>query len=133
MTKKDILIIKDVLIADDEEIITTMLSTFLRSLDLSVETANNIVVLNHKLKYNKFKVICLDINFKTDYDGVQMCVDIRKTDKECKIYAMTGLTGLFNDIDCKVAGFNGVFYKPFNNTDFVTTILKDVNYLKNTD
>jgi len=70
------------------------------------------------LTQNHIKVMFLDIQLP-GMTGLELCKKIRANNRIAVIYAMTGYTNLFQLDECREAGFDDYFSKPFEIMDIV--------------
>jgi DNA-binding response OmpR family regulator len=122
----------DILVVDDERSILGLFEAFLNRTNYSCQVAESGEEALDKLTKVIPRIILLDINLgdKT-INGIDLCVEIRETNNDSIIYAITGLGVLFEKFSPKVAGFDRVFTKPFNYKKLLDTIdedLKRINF-----
>lgn len=61
----------------------------------------------------EIQVMFLDLKLPGEMNGLELCKKIRKDYSTACIYAMTGHSTLFELADCRAAGFDDYFTKPF--------------------
>ncbi len=117
---------KDVLIVDDNKNDRELFQRLLKEIDYSFESARSGEDALYLLRVlrKKYKLILLDINLPGGMHGVDVCLEIRKDDKKIPIYAISGLSPLFQLADVRVAGFNGYFEKPIIKDDLIRLLKK---------
>lgn len=121
---------KNILIVDDEEIITKSLQKLLKKEGYGVIIANNGLDAVEKVKYNDFDLIVLDIRMP-QMDGIETIKKIREFLKEngkasISEIVITGYAdeGKYkNAIDLEVADY---IYKPFEINDFLEAIKRNL-------
>ena len=114
---------KNVLIVDDEVgILDTMKMTFITD-NYGVFTAETAEKALEILKRENLMVMFLDLKLP-GMNGIDLCRRIRKENQIAIIHAITGYSGLFNLLECREAGFDDYFIKPFN-LDVVLKAAKD--------
>ncbi len=64
-----------------------------------------------KLSKKKFSVIFTDLSMP-ETDGLKLCEDIRKTDKNIIIYALSGFIPVYSEEKLEKLGFDGYLSKP---------------------
>jgi DNA-binding response OmpR family regulator len=101
------------LIVDDDECIKNLLVILIEQTGLFdvVDYAfdgNDALAFFEKYKYD---LVILDIGLMS-MSGVDVCIEMRKTDTEIKIVALTGYERLATECDMTVAGFNKIYIKP---------------------
>lgn len=118
---------KDILIIDDDVDLVRMLKAFYSLLPHSFDIVYSGEEALELVKTKNFKVFIIDINLGDNkMHGVDLAILIRKKFEDAKIYALTGHTNLFSNIDPSVAGFDGVFYKPDDYQELLEQISEDL-------
>lgn len=102
-----------ILIVDDEEPIRNVLETILTREGYEVCSAESAERALDILKRETFLVIFLDINLP-NMNGIELCKKIRTKNPVAVIYAFTGYATIFDVFDCRQAGFDDFFSKPFS-------------------
>jgi DNA-binding response OmpR family regulator len=114
---------KNILIVDDEVgILNTMKMTFIMD-NYGVFTAETAEKALEILKKENLMVMFLDLKLP-GMNGIDLCRRIRRENQIAIIHAITGYSGLFNLFECREAGFDDYFIKPFN-LDVVLKAAKD--------
>jgi len=58
-----------------------------------------------------------------EINGIDLCRKVREKNRIALIYAVTGYTSLFQLSECREAGFDDYFTKPFE-MELLTSVLK---------
>ncbi|MCP3901772.1 MAG: response regulator [Desulfobacteraceae bacterium] len=111
-----------VLIVDDEKAILLLFEKAFSKAGFKVRTATSGEMALEILKKDEINVIFSDLNME-QMDGLELCRRIKKTKPMTIIYAMTGYASLFELADCREAGFDDYFDKPFK----LPILIKKVN------
>ncbi len=101
-----------VLVVDDEKAILLLFEKAFSKAGFEVRTATSGEIALEILKKEEINVIFSDLNME-QMDGLELCRKIKKTKPMTIIYAMTGYASLFELADCREAGFDDYFKKPF--------------------
>ena len=112
---------KRMLVVDDDRTIQGLFRDSLAHSDITVITAGTGEEALETLDREGFQVMFFDLNLP-GINGVELCRRVRKDHPFACIQAMTGYASLFEFADCRVAGFDDYFIKPFH----VATILDAV-------
>ena len=102
---------KEILLVDDEKDQLTILKKVLTSYGYLIETADSYKSAMSKLSKKKFSVIFTDLSMP-ETDGLKLCEDIRKTDKNIIIYALSGFIPVYSEEKLEKLGFDGYLSKP---------------------
>jgi CheY-like chemotaxis protein len=111
---------KTILIVDDEDLVRTTMDKVLTQAGYDVICAAEARQALEVLKAEQIKVFLLDLRMP-GMDGIQLCREIRRTvGSSCVIYAMTAHINDYEVEECRKAGFDDYFVKPFK----MATIIK---------
>ncbi len=111
---------KKILIVDDEEAITNLMTLVFSREGYEVKTAENGDQALKIIQKENIHVIITDLNMP-EMNGIKLCRAIRKTVPMAMIFAMTGYASLFELAECREAGFDDYFVKPVNIKTLVKT------------
>jgi len=111
---------KKILIVDDEEAITKLITLVFSREGYEVKTAENGDQALKIIQKENIHVIITDLNMP-EMNGIKLCRAIRKTVPMAMIFAMTGYASLFELAECREAGFDDYFVKPVNIKTLVKT------------
>jgi CheY-like chemotaxis protein len=100
------------MIVDDEVSIRDLFLTAFSDVGYSVYLAENGEQALRILKQQEIDLIFLDLKL-FGMNGIELCRQIKKGKPTSIIYAITGWTGLFEVEECREAGFDDYFTKPF--------------------
>jgi CheY-like chemotaxis protein len=100
------------MIVDDEVSIRDLFLSAFSDAGYSVHLAENGEQALHILKQQEIDLIFLDLKL-FGMNGIELCRQIKKDRPVSIIYAITGWTGLFEVEECREAGFDDYFTKPF--------------------
>jgi len=104
---------KKILVVDDEKMIRDMLEKALTREGYEVICAESGEDALEILKEHTAQVMFLDLKLP-GMNGLELCREIRKSYPMSIAYAITGYASLFELSDCRKAGFEGYFTKPFD-------------------
>ena len=115
---------KKILVVDDDDLIRLTLSKVLTKSGYSPLLASNAKeALEILAREGDVRVFILDLMMPV-MNGIELCIEIRKRiGAECVIYALTGHVENYHIEECRLAGFDDYFAKPFK----VAVIVKVVN------
>lgn len=110
---------KSVMIVEDDELIRNLLTAFVthtKKFDVidSVMSGEEAMLL---FKPGKYDLVIIDLSL-VFMSGSEVCLLIRRQDKDVHILGMTGYRDLINNEHILATGFNKIFLKPFEYTDF---------------
>lgn len=110
-----------VLVVDDNPKIRNMLDTLLEKEGFTVENAGG--GREGLSQYAAFRpdIICLDV-LMDDLSGIDVCREIRKTDKNVAILIVTSRTGEADMVKAMAAGANDYITKPFDFADITARV-----------
>ena len=100
------------MIVDDEVSIRDLFLSAFSDAGYSVHLAENGEQALRILKQQEIDLIFLDLKL-FGMNGIELCRQIKKDKPVSIIYAITGWTGLFEVEECREAGFDDYFTKPF--------------------
>jgi CheY-like chemotaxis protein len=103
---------RKLMIVDDEVSIRDLFLSAFSDAGYSVHLAENGEQALHILKQQEIDLIFLDLKL-FGMNGIELCRQIKKDKPVSIIYAITGWTGLFEVEECREAGFDDYFTKPF--------------------
>jgi DNA-binding response OmpR family regulator len=103
---------RNLLIVDDERSIRDLFQSAFSDPDYQVHLAENGEQALDILKRHDIDLIFLDLKL-FGMNGIELCRRIRKDKPISIIYAITGWAGLFEVEECREAGFDDYFTKPF--------------------
>ncbi|MBF0523749.1 MAG: response regulator [Deltaproteobacteria bacterium] len=104
---------KKMLIVDDEVQMRDVLNRYFTRLGYLVRSAENALQALDILKEDRCQVMLLDLNMP-GMNGLELCRKIRRAFPIACIFAITGQSSLFELADCREAGFDDYFTKPFD-------------------
>jgi len=111
---------KKILVVDDDPPIRKLLETAFTRAGYTVVLAGSGEEALEILKNEPINVMFLDMQLP-GMNGIELCIQIRKENSIACIYAMTGNSSLFNLANCREAGFDDFFPKPFSIATFLKT------------
>ena len=112
---------KKILVVDDEQSIRNLFEDTLNEVGYEVRLAEDGEQALRILKEEQIDVIFLDLRL-FGMNGIELCRKIRKTKPLSIIYAMTGWSALFEIEECREAGFDDYFIKPFEPQQMAKTV-----------
>ncbi|MEZ0260416.1 MAG: response regulator transcription factor [Alphaproteobacteria bacterium] len=110
-----------VLVVDDNPKIRNMLNTLLDKEGFAVSNAGGGREGLAQYAAQKPDIICLDI-LMDDMSGIEVCAEIRKTDKAVAILIVTSRTGEADMVKAMGAGANDYITKPFDFADITARV-----------
>ncbi len=114
----------DILVVDDNPMNLTVIKGLLKGTRVFVTTASSGEECLEKLKDGKFNVVLLD-HMMPGMDGVETVREIRKTDPDLPVYALTANATAGEEF-YKSKGFNGYLSKPVESLVLEKTIMKHI-------
>jgi CheY-like chemotaxis protein len=113
---------RTVLVVDDDKLVRATLDKVLTKSGCSVILASSGKEALEFLAKEEIKVFILDL-MMPEMDGIELCRKIRKSiGSECVIYALTGHVEDYKVEECRNAGFDDFFVKPFKITMILNMI-----------
>lgn len=103
---------RKLLIVDDEASIRDLFQSAFSDEGYMVHLAENGEQALAILKKYEIDLIFLDLKL-FGMNGIELCRQIKRDKPVSIIYAITGWTGLFEVEECREAGFDDYFTKPF--------------------
>ena len=103
---------RKLMIVDDEVSIRDLFLSAFSDAGYSVHLAENGEQALSILKQQEIELIFLDLKL-FGMNGIELCRQIKKDKPVSIIYAITGWTGLVEVEECREAGFDDYFTKPF--------------------
>lgn len=103
---------RKILIVDDERSIRELFLSAFNSPGYEIHEAESGEQALDILKEHDINLIFLDLKL-FGMNGIELCRRIRKDKPISIIYAITGWAGLFEVEECREAGFDDFFTKPF--------------------
>ena len=103
---------RKLMIVDDEVSIRDLFQSAFSDAGYSVYLAENSEQALQILTQDEIDLIFLDLKL-FGMNGIELCRQIKKDKPVSIIYAITGWTGLFEVEECREAGFDDYFTKPF--------------------
>ena len=103
---------RKLMIVDDEFSIRDLFQSAFSDAGYSVYLAENSEQALQILTQDEIDLIFLDLKL-FGMNGIELCRQIKKDKPVSIIYAITGWTGLFEVEECREAGFDDYFTKPF--------------------
>ncbi len=112
----------DILVVDDNPMNLNVIKGLLKSTQMFVTTASSGEECLEKLKGTKFNVVLLD-HMMPGMDGVETVEEIRKTDRDLPVYALTANTASGEEFYLS-HGFTGYLTKPIDSKLLERTIMR---------
>lgn len=113
---------RTVFVVDDDELVRKTLDRVLTRAGYSVVLSADGREALEKLPRHEARVFILDLSMPV-MNGVDLCREIKKSNgSTCIVYALTGHADDFDLYECRQAGFDDYFVKPFR----INMILKMV-------
>ena len=114
----------DILVVDDTPMNLSVIKGLLKPTKVFVSTASSGEEAIEKIRDTRFNVVLLD-HMMPGMDGIETLGEIRKTDKELPVYALTANTAV-DEAFYKSKGFNGYLSKPVDSDTLERTIMKHI-------
>ena len=102
-----------ILVADDQESIQNLFKDAFDETKYSVIAVGSGEEALELLAKENIKVLFFDLKLP-GIDGLELCKKVRKFHPVAIIHAITGYNSLFELVDCRRAGFDDYFTKPFS-------------------
>jgi len=113
---------RTIFIVDDDDLVRRTLDKVLTKAGYSVVLSANGKEALEKLSQHDVRVFILDL-LMPEMNGVELCREIKKAQgPNCIVYALTGHADDYDLHECRQAGFDDYFVKPFR----INMILKMV-------
>ena len=112
----------DVLVVDDSPMNLSVIKGLLKASRVFVTTASSGEEALEKIKETRFDIVLLD-HMMPGMDGVETVGEIRKTDKDLPVYALTANAAVGEEF-YRSKGFNGYLAKPIDSRALERTIMK---------
>ena len=103
---------RKILIVDDEEPIRELLTIAFKDAGYEPVCAASAEEALEMARNGNFQIYFLDL-LLPKMNGVELCRRIRRAKPTAFIFAMTGYASLFDLVQCREAGFDDYFPKPF--------------------
>ncbi|MHC4975318.1 MAG: response regulator [Planctomycetota bacterium] len=113
-----------ILIVDDEQQITTLLSRHLRMEGYDVETSNDPLEAIEMVKKKNFHIVISDIDMP-HMTGIDMLKEIRTYNGGMHVIMITGKITLSNVLDAMRRGADTCIFKPFKDLQVITDAVED--------
>ncbi len=104
---------KKTLVVDDDQSIRKLLDKAFEKAGFAAVTAESAEDGLEILENENIQVMFLDLKLP-GMNGIDLCRKIRKESPIACIYAMTGYNSIFELTECRDAGFDDYFLKPFD-------------------
>ncbi len=104
---------KKIFVVDDDESIRKLLGKAFEKAGFTAVIAASAEEALDILKKENPQVMFLDLKLP-GMNGIELCKTIRKDKPIACIYAMTGYNSIFELTECRDAGFDDYFLKPFD-------------------
>jgi len=112
---------RQVLVVDDEASIREMLEMALGKAGYSVRLATGAEEALGILRKENIPVMFIDLGLEK-MNGFELCENIRKSNPEAIIYALTGYAGIFGPQEVLEAGLDDYFAKPISLKDIYKAV-----------
>ena len=116
---------KRILIAEDSSVIQNLTRKILSQQNYQIETVKNGKEVLDKLAKGPFDLVLMDIHMPL-MDGMECAREIRKSNQQMPILAITGNANNYSMDDFKAAGINDFLPKPLNYDQVVGMVKKYV-------
>jgi hypothetical protein len=116
---------KRILIAEDSSVIQNLTRKILSQQNYQIDTVKNGKEVLDKLAKGSFDLVLMDIHMPL-MDGMECAREIRKTNQQMPILAITGNANNYTMDDFKAAGINDFLPKPLNYDQVVGMVKKYV-------
>ncbi len=121
----------NLLVVDDDERISNLLSQYLINKGFIVSIANSADQARSKIQLNKYDLIILDIMMPGD-DGLTLTKEIRES-SDIPIILLTAKSGMESKIEGFEIGADDYLTKPFNPKELLLRVLSILKRAKNED
>jgi len=116
---------KRILIAEDSSVIQNLTKKILSQQNYQIDTVKNGKEVLDKLAKDHFDLVLMDIHMP-QMDGMECAREIRKSNQQMPILAITGNANNYSIDDFKAAGINDYLPKPLNYDQVVGMVKKYV-------
>jgi len=108
-----------ILVVDDDEKIRHLLENSLTEAGYTVYTAESAEEgMNFFSGHKDIKVFFLDLRLP-ETNGIELCKQIKQARPTSILHAITGYTSVYDLVECRAAGFEDYFIKPFKVKDII--------------
>ena len=114
---------KRILIAEDSSVILNLTKKILGQQNYVIETVKNGVEVMDKFNSEPYDLILMDIHMPK-MDGMECASEIRKTNADLPIIAITGNANNYSMEDFNAAGINDFLPKPLNYDEMLEMVNK---------
>lgn len=114
-----------VLVVDDEELITQLLSNYLMLEGYDVDATNNPLQALELVKENKYLAVITDI-YMPELNGVDFIKQIKEVDGLIQVIVISGYAKMSDIIRVFRFGASNIVYKPFENLNLFDEELKQI-------
>jgi DNA-binding NtrC family response regulator len=109
---------KTILIVDDEKVVRDLEEQIFSKEGYKVRSAESAEQALDILKKENILVMFFDLQLP-NMNGIDLCKEIREKSPVAVIYAITGYATIFDVFECRRAGFDDFFIKPFSNENIL--------------
>lgn len=113
---------KKALFVDDEEAILEIYETLCEQAGYQAYSTTDVYEALKLIEKENIQVMFFDLKMP-EINGIDLCRKVREKNRIALIYAVTGYTSLFQLSECREAGFDDYFTKPFE-MELLTSVLK---------
>jgi len=114
---------KRILIAEDSSVIQNLTKKILGQKNYEIDAVKNGVEVMSKFESEKYDLILLDIHMPKK-DGMECAREIRKSNADMPIIAITGNANNYSIYDFNEAGINDYLPKPLNYDEMLGMVHK---------
>ena len=118
-----------ILVIDDDKMIREMLHSAFDRHGYDVRSAENVAQAMEVLKEESIMILFLDLHLP-GMSGIEFCKKIRRESHLGFIFAITGVVDLYSLMECRSAGFDDFFTKPFSLDTMVKAVEQAFEKLK---
>lgn len=116
-----------VLVVEDDSLLRNLLVAFVSNVS-GIDNVDDVMSAEEALSLfepGKYSLIVIDIAL-VEMNGVELALEIRKTDKEVILLAVSAYRDILDRFDLSLAGFNDWFIKPGGYKDFLKFIENNI-------
>ena len=120
---------RDILVVDDEEVITQAVVRVCEAEGMSVDVADSAAAANVRLERCTYRLIICDV-MMVDVDGFQFLSDIVHRQIRTPVIMSTGMSTMENAVKSLYAGAIDFIPKPFTADELLAAVRRGLNYAR---
>jgi FixJ family two-component response regulator/glycine cleavage system H lipoate-binding protein len=119
--------LRDILVVDDEEVITHAVVRVCGAEGLTVDVADSAAAASVRLEQGTYRLIICDV-MMADVDGFQFLLDIARRRIRAPVIMSTGMSTVENAVKALYSGAIDFIPKPFTADELLTSVTRGLRY-----